>query len=200
MLTIPPVPADAPSTAAGRDRLLAAGLDAFAERGYAAASVAEIVGRAGLAKSVLYHHFGSKAVLYAGILEAETNRLLAAVAAALPADPRAPRLRAGLDAYLAFLEAHRAAWDLFVRDAPLEDEARAAHEHNRRRRSEALVALISPAGPDARAGKRAYVDLLVAAARTFTAWWHEHPEVPRARVLDAITAFADVGAANLFGD
>jgi AcrR family transcriptional regulator len=186
-------------TASGRARLLESALAVFAERGYDAASVAEIVARAGLAKSVLYHHFGSKSGLYAGILDAETDRLLATVRAALPSDPGAPRLRAGLDAYLEFLEDHRDVWELFVRDPPLDADARTAHERNRRKRSRALAKLINPAPSDAK-GKAAYVDLLIAAARTFTTWWHEHPDVPRDRVLDAITAFADVAAKHLLTD
>ena len=188
------------ATVAGRPRILAAALGVFAERGYEGASIAAIASRAGVAKSVLYHHFGSKAALYAAILDHETEDLVDAVRAALPADERSPRLRAGLDAYLGFLERRREVWDLFVRDPPLDADARAAYERNRGLRSEAIASAIAPLAEPERPGKQAYVELLVTAARTFTAWWHQHPEVPRERILDAIMAFAAAGAEHVLGD
>src|SRR2546423_4065625 len=102
----------------GRDKVLAAGLELFGERGYHATSIAEIGLRAGIAKSVLYHYFASKAGLYEEIAATQTRELVAAVGEAVPADPDAPRLRAGVDAYLAFLAARPAAWRLLLRDPP----------------------------------------------------------------------------------
>jgi AcrR family transcriptional regulator len=50
-----------------RERLERAALEIFAERGYDAASVAEIADRAGLAKSTFFRHFADKReVLFAG--------------------------------------------------------------------------------------------------------------------------------------
>ena len=47
-----------------RERLLAAALELFTGRGYAAASVREIVALAGVSKPVLYYYFGSKEGIY----------------------------------------------------------------------------------------------------------------------------------------
>src|SRR4051794_31741858 len=94
----------------GRERVLEAGLDLFGERGYHAVSVAEIGVRAGIAKSVLYHHFGSKAGLFEAIAESETRDLLASAADAVPDDPDEPRVRAGVDAYLRFFAERPAVW------------------------------------------------------------------------------------------
>src|SRR3954452_7198691 len=94
----------------GRGRVLEAGLELFAERGYHATSIAEIGERARIAKSVLYHYFGSKAGLYEAILEAETEEAVRRVAGAVPADPDAPRLQAGVNALLSFLLERPAAW------------------------------------------------------------------------------------------
>ncbi len=58
---------DAPSA---RQKLLAAGIDLFTTRGYAATSVREIVEQAGLTKPALYYHFGSKEAIYLEILQA----------------------------------------------------------------------------------------------------------------------------------
>jgi AcrR family transcriptional regulator len=50
--------------AAVRQRLLAAALDSFTRKGYAATSVREIVTAAGVTKPVLYYYFGSKEGIY----------------------------------------------------------------------------------------------------------------------------------------
>jgi AcrR family transcriptional regulator len=183
-------------TEPGRDAILVAGRELFAERGFNAASVSEIAARAGIAKSVIYHHFGSKAGLYEAIVEAETGDLLDRVAAAVPAEGAgARRLRPGLDAYLGFLEQNPAAWRLLLRDAPVDPELVKVDERLRRDRSEALAALLAGTHKGSRrsAEKALHADLLTTGIRAFAAWWYEHREIPREQVLEAILAFSDAG-------
>ncbi len=52
-----------------RSRLLRAAVSVFDRKGYAAASVREIVEMAGVTKPALYYHFGSKERLLAAVLE-----------------------------------------------------------------------------------------------------------------------------------
>src|SRR5689334_5470100 len=52
-----------------RERLLDAASTLFAERGYHAASVDQIVAAAGVTKGALYGHFASKQELFVGLLE-----------------------------------------------------------------------------------------------------------------------------------
>ena len=52
-----------------RERLLETATELFAEKGYAATSVREIVERAGVSKPVLYYYFKSKEGLFYAILE-----------------------------------------------------------------------------------------------------------------------------------
>ncbi len=52
-----------------RERLLKAGTELFAERGYAGTTVQAVVGRAGVTKPVLYYYFESKAGLFRAILD-----------------------------------------------------------------------------------------------------------------------------------
>ena len=52
-----------------RQRILAAGLDAFARYGYSATGVAEICRRAGVTKGAFYHHFPSKQAVFLEMLE-----------------------------------------------------------------------------------------------------------------------------------
>lgn len=51
-----------------RDRLLSAATRLFAERGYAATSVSEIVAAAGVTKPILYYYFKSKEGIYLEII------------------------------------------------------------------------------------------------------------------------------------
>jgi AcrR family transcriptional regulator len=176
----------------GRERVLEAGLELFGERGYHAASIADIGERAGIAKSVLYHHFGSKAGLFEAIAETQTHDLLAHVASALPADPAEPRLRAGLDAYLGFFAERPAAWRLLLRDPPADPALIGVHERLAAERERALGELL--ADSEKLRDKGAAVDLTATAIRTFAAWWYEHREVPQADVIDAIMDVIRAGA------
>jgi AcrR family transcriptional regulator len=179
----------------GREKVLEAGLELFGERGYEATSIAEIGERAAIAKSVLYHYFGSKAGLYEAVAESQTAALLERVAAAVPADPAAPRLRPGVDAYLGFLSANRAAWRLLVRDPPVDPALVEVHRRLSQRRGEALSKLLST--PAKQQGPGPEVELVATAIRTFAAWWYDHSEIPQAQVTDAILDVARAGAERI---
>jgi AcrR family transcriptional regulator len=58
-----------------RRAVLEAAATVFAERGYAAATIAEILNRANVTKGALYFHFDSKAALAQGVLEAQIGTL-----------------------------------------------------------------------------------------------------------------------------
>jgi AcrR family transcriptional regulator len=176
----------------GRERVIEAGLELFGERGYDATSIAEIGERAGISKSVLYHYFDSKARLYEAIVEAETGALLERVGAAVPTDPGAPRLRAGVDAYLDFLAERPAAWRLFLRDPPSEPALAKVYERFTSERAAGLVALL--ATPSKRRAAPWHVELVATGIRAFASWWYDHRDVPREAVADAILDFAIAGA------
>jgi len=67
-----------------RARLLSAGADIFAERGYDGTRVADIAAAAGVSNGALYAHFASKAELLVEALRAHGRRLLAEAFAADP--------------------------------------------------------------------------------------------------------------------
>ncbi|WP_218002440.1 TetR/AcrR family transcriptional regulator [Nocardia brevicatena] len=84
-----------------RRTLLRAARRLFAEKGYAAVGLAEIVATAGVTKGALYHHFENKSALFAAVLEqiqAEVGERVA-TAADRHTDPWA-QLLAGCDAFL----------------------------------------------------------------------------------------------------
>jgi AcrR family transcriptional regulator len=180
----------------GREKILHAALEVFAERGYDAASIAEIGQRAGFAKSVMYHHFGSKAGLYEGIVEDQTAQLVQRVSQALPDDPAEPRLRIGIDAYFAFIHERPLVWRLLFRDPPTDPDLLSVHRRAQQRRAKLLAGLLGPepkrAGAQGKA-KQMHTELLATGVRAFAAWWHDHPSVPRKTIVDAVMAFSDAG-------
>src|SRR5690349_22254310 len=56
-------------SAGTRSALLEAAREVFAASGFAEASIADVVGRAGASVGSLYHHFGGKAELYIALFE-----------------------------------------------------------------------------------------------------------------------------------
>jgi AcrR family transcriptional regulator len=70
-----------PENGSVRQRLLAAATDLFTQRGYAATTVREIVGAAGVTKPVLYYYFRNKEGIYLELMQeafAGLDRLIAA--------------------------------------------------------------------------------------------------------------------------
>ena len=69
-------PMDVPATPQ-RDLILAEAAEAFAELGYAAASMSDLAARCGVSKSLLYHYFASKEAILFALFDGYTERLLA---------------------------------------------------------------------------------------------------------------------------
>ena len=77
----------------------------FARRPFDQVTVDEIAREAGVSEALVFHYFPTKRELYVSAVRAASEEL-AAVLAPDPELPPAQRLFAGLDAYLAFLEAN----------------------------------------------------------------------------------------------
>jgi TetR/AcrR family transcriptional regulator len=77
--TAPPEVAPAELDEQTRGRLLRAAVNVFDRKGYAAASVREIVEIAGVTKPALYYHFGSKEGLLTSVLEAAAGEFTRAM-------------------------------------------------------------------------------------------------------------------------
>ena len=73
----------------------------FTEHGYAATSIDDVIGEAGVARGALYHHFAGKEALFRAVYEAVEAEVVARVlaAAASKTDPW-DSVRAGLAAFL----------------------------------------------------------------------------------------------------
>ncbi|KQS78852.1 TetR family transcriptional regulator [Rhizobium sp. Leaf384] len=65
-----------------RSKLIAAGRRAFAEKGYAAASMDELTAEVGLTRGALYHNFGDKKGLFAAVVDQIDGEMAARARAA----------------------------------------------------------------------------------------------------------------------
>ncbi|SHF70361.1 transcriptional regulator, TetR family [Jatrophihabitans endophyticus] len=104
-----------------RARLLAAAAEVFDEVGYLAATLDEIVSRAGVAKGALYFHFGSKGELAAAVVTAHHT---AWAALAQDAAAGAPDALTGLDRMIDGVT------QLFVASPVTRAATRLANEHH----------------------------------------------------------------------
>jgi AcrR family transcriptional regulator len=115
------------TTAARRDEhaedsrraILAAARRVFADKGYAAASLEDMVGPARLTKGALYHHFRNKAAVLEAVYTEMEEELVRAVGAAVAAAGDDPwqRMLAALDAFLE-ASSEPAYVRIVLRDAP----------------------------------------------------------------------------------
>ncbi len=86
---------------ATRAALVAAARELFAERGYAGVGTEEIVGRAGVTRGALYHHFTDKEDLMRAVLHDLSRELAeASAAAALRETDQWRQILAAVDAFL----------------------------------------------------------------------------------------------------
>ena len=69
-----------------RDAILAAALDEFAARGFAAARLDDVARRAGVAKGTIYLHFADKEALFEELIRIEIGPIVAALEQASQAD------------------------------------------------------------------------------------------------------------------
>jgi AcrR family transcriptional regulator len=88
-----------------KDRILAAALALFGERGYAVTSVDDIAARAGLTKGALYYYFGDKADVARDLQQALWTRVKAeALRGMEPSGDTLTNLRRAFDAHLVALQ------------------------------------------------------------------------------------------------
>lgn len=123
-------------------RILLSAERIFAERGLAGASIRELAEGAELAKASLLHHFPSKRALYAAVLQAVADDVLAALA-------EASTLQEGLGALSSWLQHRPTAARLVLREL-IDNPARAstARKWPLAPALHRLVSLVPPGGPD----------------------------------------------------
>ena len=178
--------------AAQRRRLLVDAADhVFAEHGYQATGVEAIARRAGVTAPVLYDHFRSKADLYVELVEHHYASLREIwFRHATSGDPIATWLGPAVDQWFAYVEAHPFARRMLFHESTRDPAASEAHRRIQdASRAEVTALLRRVAATDGvDLGDDVAVELawetLRAILQGLAVWWHERPEVPRARIVD----------------
>ncbi len=127
-----------------RQKLLAAALDLFAERGYHATTTMLLAGRTGIAEGTVYRHFASKEALYSAVCRGVWERMEALMAEATSGKPPA-RDRLGRAARALVAEAQRWPGAFRLQSRPLElavldGAARAARDRFRETVTQVIAA------------------------------------------------------------
>lgn len=161
----------------------------FGERGYEATRLDEVAAAAGVTKPILYRHFAGKQALYLALLERHRDDL-GRLAGAVPAEGSPEqRLRAALDGWLAYVEAHAYAWRMLFRDTGGGAEVQAlrvqVHARARAVLVEAIRALAAVPIPPPELEPLA--EMLSMGMASLVLWWMDDPDVSREAVLDALT-------------
>ena len=147
---------------ASRDRVLDVATALFAEQGYDATSVAQVIERAGLTKGGFYHHFASKDALlyevYGDLITTQLEHLDAILARRLPPGDALREIITDLVVSTA-ASAQRAL--VFWRESHrLDDEHTAAYRAARRRYHEAVRRLIRSGQTSGAFGRTASADIV----------------------------------------
>ncbi|MFV0132331.1 TetR/AcrR family transcriptional regulator [Streptomyces sp. HMX87] len=110
------------STAERREQLLSVGARLFSESPYDEVWIEQVAEIAGVSRGLLYHYFPTKRDFFAAVVERESERMLR-MTSAVPGLPVREQLTAGLDAYLADVEAHAHGYRAFHRADAAGDRA-----------------------------------------------------------------------------
>ena len=106
-----------------RDKILDCAETLFARRGFAGTGLAEVAEHVGLGKSSLFHHFRSKAQLYAAVVARILSRIEARLMRALAAGGTAvDRLDRWIDVLVDLLAEHRTYARILLRSLFEDDE------------------------------------------------------------------------------
>jgi AcrR family transcriptional regulator len=97
--------------------ILAAAVEVFARRGFAAADVQEIADKAGVGKGTVYRHFGTKEGLFLAAADRGARQLRAAIEATrIVSDDPLLRMRAACVAFLTFFDEHSEYLELVIQE------------------------------------------------------------------------------------
>jgi AcrR family transcriptional regulator len=187
-----------------REQILGAALDVFAAGGYHETTLEAVASRAGVSKALIYEHFDSKRALHLALLRRYEHDLLGRVAVATAAaEPGEERLRAGVEAFLEFVDEHREAWRMIFRtveDPEVADLIARLQEELAGAIATLMAADVPPdlaRDPEGALEVAMIARMLAGAAPALANWWDEHRDVPREQVLQSFMDFAWNGLEQL---
>jgi AcrR family transcriptional regulator len=183
-----------------RATVLEAAARAFAANGYYATSMREIARLAGVTKPVLYDHFSSKQELYIALIEGVRDELTSGTGSVMATStPLDGRIRAAIDRFFGYVEAHPAATRVLF--TPPEGEPTIV-EAARRVQNEATARLVAhlgvehdlvPNAPERELTLSVFTEFLKTGLHGLALWWAGHPEVSRTVLVEGVMSLAWAG-------
>ncbi|MGH2805804.1 MAG: TetR family transcriptional regulator [Actinomycetota bacterium] len=157
-------------------------------------SINQIAAEAGVAKPILYRHFGDKGGLYQALAERYVRGLMEELRAALRKtdDPRT-RLATTIDAYLGFVERHPEQYGFLMHRA-VGERAAEAQETVADFIRQVAVEIAIELGEEMRrngldsGGAEVLAHGLVGMVQLAGDWWLRNRTMPRARVVEYLTS------------
>jgi AcrR family transcriptional regulator len=172
-----------------RELIEAAAARLFAQRGYTATTVEDIVAEAGVSKPMLYRHFESKKELHMKLLEHRRDELAAAPLDRFIQGRGEPeqRLRAMIDAWFAHVEQHPDSSRLLFQDVTGDPDIQALQRELRHRQRAADMALLREFAPQLAEDELEPLGEIIRSSLTGLAlWWLDHPGIPRSTPVAAV--------------
>jgi len=169
--------------------ILAAAAEVFASAGYDRASVRAVASAAGITTPVLYDHFGSKAELFAALVESQADALIAHWEQVTGGSAE-ELFRNTIDAIFAWVETNEAGWRMIFLDSPTDPAVAQVHRERQERATQVLAEQFATVD-----SLRLSVDLprdranafLAEAAKwtvnAIAAWWWSNRDLDRAQIV-----------------
>jgi AcrR family transcriptional regulator len=172
----------------------------FGAKGYSAVTMDEVAAAVGVTKPLLYNYFGNKESLYIACMERAGDALSATIATAV-AETGSPEeaLRAGGQAFFAFLDSDRAAWEvLFDETLPRGgDVAERVDAYRGQILGLVTASIMGQVPAQMRAAARIEVEALsealLGAAEPLAHWWLRTEALSAAAAADLLIATIEPG-------
>lgn len=175
-----------------RSLIVAAAAQRFARGGYGGTRLEDIAAAAGVTKPMVYRHFASKKALYLALLSRHEDDLSGFFEPSDDApEPRTPDdlVRAILERWLDYVQANQHAWLMLFRDDSGDAEIRAVRLRVGLRARRVMAGFVAQ-----QAGNRIpapevepTAELLTSGLAGLALWWIDHPDVPKAVLVEAAT-------------
>lgn len=176
-----------------RGRIVDAAVEAFADKGYQAASVREISTAAGITQPVFYDHFSSKRALFETILTTARDELIDVSTEAMMQDaPTRERVREAVDHFFRFVEEKPALARVLLIGAEGAPELEAVDRAVQQEASEQIAAILQLAiKQDGRhTGDKdrftLQVEFIKFGIHGLAEWWWDNPDVPRKVLVETV--------------
>jgi AcrR family transcriptional regulator len=162
----------------------------FAQHGYAGTRLDDIAAAANVTKPMIYRHFDSKQALYMALLTKHRDDLPTFV-------EQPDGVRPILERWLDYVRENQHAWLMLFRDSSGDDEIKEMRREVNLRAREVLVGFIGGlAGPRIPPEQvEPTAELLSMGLAGMVLWWIDHPDVPKAVLVEAAARITEAAVA-----